>query len=104
MLGLARRAGKLSCGHDASFEAIEKGKARICFLTCDASDRLKEEFKRTTVYNGRNIPCIEINYDKDKLHVALNIRAAVLTVNDNGFAEKLIELSDIKSGLKEDNN
>ena len=45
LLGLCRRAGKLSGGHDAAFGAIQHGKAAACFLTADASERLKAEFE-----------------------------------------------------------
>ncbi len=92
MLGLARRAGKLSPGHDASFESIQKGKAYACFLCCDASDRLKEEFDRTTKYEGRNVPLIETEYLTEDLYAATGKKAAVFTINDEGFANTLIKL------------
>ncbi len=92
MLGLARRAGKLSPGHDASFEAIQKGKAAACFLCTDASDRLKDEFSRTTTYNGRAVPLIVTGFTIEDLYNATGIRAAVFTVNDDGFVKKINEL------------
>ena len=92
MLGLCRRAGKISPGHDAAFESIAKNKASACFLCADASDRLKDEFKRTTAFDGRDIPCIEIGYEKNEIYYAAKIRAAVFTVDDAGFAQKLMTL------------
>ncbi len=92
MLGLARRAGKLSPGHDASFEAIQKGKAVACYICTDASDRLREEFQRTTTFGGRAIPLIDIGLSKDDLYAATGIRAAVFTVNEDGFVKKINEL------------
>lgn len=92
MLGLARRAGKISLGHDASFESIQKGKAYACFLCRDASDRLKEEFGRTTKFEGRDIPLIETDYLKEDLHAATGKEAAVFTINDEGFAKTLIKI------------
>lgn len=94
MLGLARKAGKLSSGHDASFESIRTGKAKVCLLCGDASDRLKEEFGRTAKYEGRDVPVIEIPYLKEDLYAATGIRAAVLTVNDEGFAKKITTLAE----------
>ena len=94
MLGLARRAGRLSSGHDASFESIRKGKAKACLLCGDASDRLKEEFGRTAKYEGRDVPVIEIPYLKYDLYAATGIRAAVLTIDDEGFAKKIISLAE----------
>ncbi|NLL63440.1 MAG: 50S ribosomal protein L7ae [Ruminococcaceae bacterium] len=92
LLGLAKKAGKVSSGHDASFGSIQKGKAKICFLTTDASQRLKDEFIKTTRYDNRQIKCTEIPYTQKEINFATGIRAAVLTINDEGFAKKLIEL------------
>ena len=60
----------------------------------DASDRLKEEFGRTAKYEGRDVPVIEIPYLKDDLYAATGIRAAVLTIDDEGFAKKIISLAE----------
>ena len=92
MLGLARKAGRLSSGHDASFESIRTGKAKACLLCSDASDRLKEEFGRTAKYEGRDVPVIEIPYLKDDLYAATGIRAAVFTIDDEGIAKKILML------------
>lgn len=92
MLGLARRASKLSPGHDAAFSSIQKGKAKACFLCSDASDRLKEEFDRTTKFEGRDVEIVLIPVTKDDLYAATGIRAAVFTIDDLGFAKKIIEL------------
>ena len=94
MLGLAKKAGKLSTGHDATFESITKGKACACFLCADASDRLKEEFGRTTKFEGRDIPLLEIGYERDDLYAATGIRAAVFSVDDENFAKKIITLAE----------
>ncbi len=105
MLGLSRKAGKLSPGHDAAFDAISKNKAKVCFLTEDASQRLKAEFDRTCNFEKRNIPCYEIPFVKEELSLALGIRAAVLTVNDSGFASELITLMNtINSGKSKEDN
>lgn len=97
MLGLSRKAGKLSRGHDASFGSISKNKAKACFLTQDASERLKQEFQRSCTYDGRNIPCEVLDMTMNDLYAAIGVRGAVVTVNDAGFASKLLKL------LKEDN-
>lgn len=102
MLGICKKAGKISGGHDAAFESISKGKAAACFLCADASQRLKDEFMRTASFEGRNIPCIEIDGTMNDIWYAAKIRAAVFTVDDVGFAKKLIILAD--SRLKEDFN
>ena len=48
LLGIARRAGRLSLGHDAAKGAVLAGRARLCLISADASDRLEREFFRMT--------------------------------------------------------
>ena len=62
MLGICRRAGKLSCGHDAAQTAIKHGHARLCLLSSDASERLCEEFERACSSEGRSVPLIKTGY------------------------------------------
>lgn len=92
MFGLARRAGKFAGGHDAAFESIAKGKAEVCFLTTDASERLKQEFRETVRYKGRNVPLVELDFTMRDVQLATNQKCAVFTVTDAGFASKLLEL------------
>lgn len=101
-LGLCKKAGLLSVGHDASFESIGKGKAKLCLLSADASQRLKSEFEATVVYNGRNVPLINTDYTMEEICKATGSKAAVLTINNQGFAKKILELNELKHG--EDNN
>ena len=92
MLGLARRAGSFVGGHDAAFESIAKGKAALCFLTTDASERLKKEFRETVQYEGRAVPLLEPDITMREIERATGQRCAVFTVTDAGFASKLTEL------------
>ena len=79
-------------GHDAAFESIAKGKAKMCFLTTDASERLKEEFKETVRYKGRQVPLKELDCTMREIQMATGQKCAVFTVTDAGFASKLTEL------------
>lgn len=92
MLGLSRRAGKFAGGHDAAFESIAKGKAKLCFLTYDASERLKNEFRETVQYDGRTVPLFELDCTMREIQMATGQKCAVFTVTDAGFASKLQEL------------
>lgn len=89
LLGLARRAGKIGWGHDAAADAIKYGKAHLCILTCDASERLKNEFRRDCSFDGRNITLYETEKTMDEMKFIIGVRAGVLTVNDEGFAKSL---------------
>ena len=88
-LGLCRRAGFISWGHDAAIQSIKSNKARICIITADASDRLKKEFERTVEYYKSSIPVIFIDDDMDRMRDAIGLRTAVITVNDEGFTNLL---------------
>ena len=90
MLGLARRANRLSLGHDAAVKSIRGGQAKACFLTMDSSERLKKEFKRTTAQYGE-VPFKVLDCTMLDIKEATGLRSAVITVNDQGFASKLLE-------------
>lgn len=92
LLGICRKAGKLSLGHDASFDSISKNKAKLCLLSFDASDRLKNEFIKSAAYNDRNIKVIQMKYKMTDIQMAIGSKVAVMTINDKGFASKLTEL------------
>ena len=81
LLGIARRAGRLSLGHDAAKGAVLAGRARLCLISADASDRLEREFFRMTQ---------RVRYTMEQFHRAIGAKAGVLTVDDDGFAEKLL--------------
>lgn len=90
LLGLARRASKLSPGHDAALAAVLKRKAELILLTSDASERLEREFTRAA--EGK-IEILRLRYTINEIYHATAARAAVLTVDDQGFARKLQELN-----------
>ena len=92
LLGIARRAGRLSVGHDASVEAIVKNKAELCVLCADASERLKKEMRHACTYKGKNVACLILDCDILTLSKAIGTKAAVLSVNDKGFAGKIASL------------
>ena len=88
LLGLARRAGKLSMGHDMSYEAVRKRKAKLIVFSSDISIRLIGEFERAK----GDIPSLKICETIDEIHKALGYKAGVLTVNDENFADRIKEL------------
>lgn len=101
MLGICRRAGKLSCGHDAAQTAIKHGNARLCLLSSDASERLCEEFERACSSEGRSVPIIKTGYTMQEIGHATSLRSAVLTVDDRGLASRIQTILNIAYG--EDN-
>lgn len=94
MLGLARRAGKLSMGHDAAAGSIRSGKAEMLFLACDLSDRAVSDMR---FISGKFSPSLSVFRADDistaDIYSACGYKAGIITVNDKNFARKIISLT-----------
>jgi ribosomal protein L7Ae-like RNA K-turn-binding protein len=92
MIGLARRAGKLSFGFDAVLEDIEAHKTKAVLLSSDASPRtagkIKEECGRSRVRFA------DLPVSKALLGRAIGRDdVAVVAIKDKSFAGKILELA-----------
>ena len=97
LLGLCRRAGRLSLGHDACKQAIKRGKAKLCIVCSDVSKRLSDEI--SVPANAHNKTVYDVSYTMLDIKQALSFKAAVFTVDDEGFAKSLIaKLKENQSG------
>lgn len=86
LLGLCRRAGKLSPGHDAAKESIRRNKAKLVIIASDASDRLRDEILNL----ADGIPVIAAAETTEELSLLTGRKAAVMTVDDENFAKGII--------------
>lgn len=93
LLGMARRAGKLSLGHDAAKGSLVSKRARLCILSSDTSDRLKNEFQNLSESQTQSVPIIITDCTMFELGHAVGSKAGVITVDDDGFAQRLKRLS-----------
>ncbi len=89
LFGLCRRAGKMSLGHDAVVTAIKKRKTYLVITCNDASERLKREITDECSFDGRNIKYIDAPFGTDELAFCISSKAKVISIDDQGFAEKL---------------
>ncbi len=97
LLGLCRRAGKLSLGHDAAKASLNAGTARLCVICSDASQRLNEEISSLAEKAG--VKVFDVSYTMLDIKNAISFKAAVFTVDDEGFTKTLIKkFDDNKSG------
>lgn len=87
LLGIARRAGRLSLGFDSAEEAIKKGKSRLLILASDLSERSKNAIIKTAQL--QSIRTIVLDVTMDKLGTAVGKTTGIISVNDRGFAEKM---------------
>ncbi len=90
MLGMARRAGKLSMGHDMALSAVRSGKAKLIVFASDISPRLIREFE--TAAEKTSVPCVQVAESISDMHGGLGYKAGVLTVDDVNFSARIYEL------------
>lgn len=97
LLGLCRKAGKLSLGHDACKASLNSGNASLCVICSDASERLNEEI--TALAEKAEVRIVDVSYTMLDIKNAVSFKAAVFTVDDDGFAKTLIKkFNDNESG------
>ncbi|MBQ6381797.1 MAG: ribosomal L7Ae/L30e/S12e/Gadd45 family protein [Clostridia bacterium] len=92
LLGLAKKAGRLSLGHDAVMEAIGKRKAVLVLLAADASERLEREMRRELAFQKSSATLIRINETMEDIGHALPHKVGVVSVNDSSFASAMTNI------------
>ena len=55
LLGMCRRAGRLQWGHDACIGSATRGKAALCLLAADASERQAGDRKSTRLNSSHEL-------------------------------------------------
>lgn len=92
MLGLARRAGRLSMGHDMAQHALFGHKAKLLLFCSDVSPRLISEFEKTIELHHFKVKVIKTDITIDEIYFGVGYKAGVITVDDENFAKKIISL------------
>ena len=98
LLGICRRAGKLTAGNDAVIESVQNGKARLVIVSNDIS--LNTEKKLKNACASANTELLKLNRTRNELSDALGKFCAVVAVCDDGFSKKLISLIQNETGGK----
>ena len=90
LLGMARKANRVSLGYDKALEAVHYGKACVVFVAQDIS----EKTKRGLVFAGEDmeIEVIDVQFSIFDFTNALGTKTGIVSVNDSGFAKKLVSL------------
>jgi ribosomal protein L7Ae-like RNA K-turn-binding protein len=86
---MCRRAGRLQWGHDACIGSATRGKAALCLLAADASERLRREVRRAA---ADGTPVLDVVYTMQQFEAAVGLHAGVLSTEDAGFAKELLRL------------
>lgn len=92
LLGLARRAGKISFGTESSIDTIQRKKAKLVIVAKDSSDRTKKNFKELCEKENVQIRIVGIIETLSKSIGQVN--KAVLVIKDENFAKELIKRID----------
>ena len=92
LLGMCRRAGRLSCGHDAAIGSVRSKSAKLCLLSSGSSQRLRKEIEREASFEGRDIPVKLMLSTMEEIGKATGLKSAVVSVNDEGFAKTMLGL------------
>ncbi len=89
LLGLARRAGKLTIGYDATITSIRDHKAVLAVLASDLSAKTEKEWR--FAIKDTPIAVVRLTAGKDEIGRALGAAkpVGILTVCDTGFADTL---------------
>lgn len=96
LLGICRRAGKLTIGADPSKDSIQNHKAKLIIF---ASDFSKGSSK--SVLQAAHQYCVRtltLNRSKNEVSAAVGKLCGVMAVEDKGFADKLETLIENESG------
>ena len=92
LLGLARKAGKISFGTQSCIEAIEKRKAKLVIIAEDCSDRTKKIFE--DISKIANVPIRVIGTIENISKCIGQNNKAVIVVKDENFAKEIIKKID----------
>jgi len=87
LLGIARRAARLSLGNDATMDSLRLGEARLVILASDLSPRTAKGIKY--VAEQEEVAVVQIEATMDEISMALGKRTGIVAVNDAGFAKKM---------------
>jgi ribosomal protein L7Ae-like RNA K-turn-binding protein len=87
LLGIARRAARLSLGNDATMDSMRQGEARLVILASDLSPRTAKGIK--DVAEQEEVAAVQIGATMDEISMALGKRTGIVAVNDAGFAKKM---------------
>ncbi len=91
-LGIARKAGKLCFGKDATLEAIRKGKAKLVLLSLDLSQKTAEKMQMLCLESETSLLTMEETMDE--LETIFRRRTGILCITDAGFAGKIHTLAE----------
>lgn len=96
LLGLARRAGKITIGFDAVCASVAKNESKLILAAADVSEGTMR--KLTNHLSESEINIREMPYGIEAINAAIGKPVRLISINDSGFAQKINELLDKGNG------
>ncbi len=90
MIGMAKRAGKISTGAFICEKMIKSKQAKLVFLATDASDNTKKSIQNSCKFY--NVKLIEFSDMETLGHYTGGGDRAVISVNDDNFAKAISDI------------
>ena len=90
LLGMCRKAGKLTVGYEKTVELIKKQKVYLVLVAADTAPRTEKELR---FHANSHLPVMRMQETKDDLSQAIGTAAGVVGITLEGFANQAILLS-----------
>ena len=85
LLGLMRRAGKLSLGFDAAADSVQSGESCLILTTADISPKTLKELNYKI---NQKTDVFPLDCTQEELGAAIGRNVKIISINDKGFAQK----------------
>ncbi len=89
MLGLCRKAGKLTPGFSKTKESVLNNKCKMIFIASDISPKTEKELR--FISRDREIEVIKTSFPILEFCSCIDINAGIAGIEDEGFAKALKE-------------
>lgn len=90
LLGIARKAGKISAGTEAVKSSIKKNQCLLLIISTDISDRAKRDYQE--ISRRIDVDCLEIADRYDLGRAVGKQQLTILSVNEARLANRIREL------------
>ena len=89
LIGLARRAGKVSFGTESSKEEIKKGKAKLVLIAENCSEKTKNNIKELA--KMYKVPVYIVGTIEDLSQSIGQVNKAIIVIKEENFAKEIIK-------------
>lgn len=96
LLGLARRAGRLTCGFDSVCGSVRKHESRLLLISADISEGTLSKLK-SEIGSAELVP---LDCTMEQIDAAIGKPVRIISVNDDGFAQRIRQ--EIRTGNGEE--